>query len=150
PHDVIVSVNGNAVTSAADVSNYIGLLRVGTPLTLGMLRNGKPVTIHATIGKAQSEQVAATNSSPLRGITVANIDESSPLYGQVKGVMVTSVDPNSEAAEAGVRRGDVVTAVNREPVTNVAQFQKALKDAGSTIALLIQRNGQNIYIVLNG
>ncbi|HKT32338.1 MAG TPA: DegQ family serine endoprotease [Gammaproteobacteria bacterium] len=150
PHDVIVSVNGNAVTSAADVSNYIGLLRVGTPVTLGILRNGKPMTIHATIGKAQSEQLAAASSSPQWGITVANIDESSPLYGQVKGVMVTGVDPNSEAAEAGVRRGDVITAVNREQVTNVAQFQKALKNAGSTIALLIQRNGQSIYIVLSG
>ncbi|MGH8279032.1 MAG: DegQ family serine endoprotease [Gammaproteobacteria bacterium] len=153
PNDVIVSVNGSPVTSSADVSNDIGLLRVGTPVTLGIIRNGERMTIHAAIGKSQSEQVAASGASGQSaqwGLTVSNIDQGSPLYGQVKGVMVTGVDPNSEAAQAGIQRGDVVMAVNREKVTNVAEYEKALKGAGSTVALLVQHNGQPFYVVLSG
>lgn len=150
PNDVIVSVNGSPVKSAADVSNDVGLLRVGTPVTLGIIRNGKTITIHAKIGTAQESQVAATGHPELRGITVANIGASSPLYGQVKGVMVTGVDRGSEAYMAGIRKGDVISAVNRDTVTNVAEFQKALKSASKAVALRIQRHGQVFYVVLGG
>ncbi|MGH8362303.1 MAG: DegQ family serine endoprotease [Gammaproteobacteria bacterium] len=150
PNDVIVSVNGSPVSSAQDVSNVIGLLRVGTPVTLGILRNGQQITIHAKIGNTQSEQVASAEHPQLRGITVGNLNESSPLYGQVKGVLVTGVDPNSEAYAAGLRTGDVITAVNREAVSNVAEFSKALAQAGSTVALRVRHNDQVFYLVLPG
>ncbi len=150
PNDVIVSVNGSPVSSAQDVSNVIGLLRVGTPVTLGILRNGQQITIHAKIGNTQSEQVASAEHPQLRGITVGNLNESSPLYGQVKGVLVTGVDPNSEAYAAGLRTGDVITAVNREAVSNVAEFSKALAQASSTVALRVRHNDQVFYLVLPG
>jgi Do/DeqQ family serine protease len=148
PNDVIVSVNGNPVDSAADLSNSIGLLRVGTPLTLGVLRNGRPITIHAKIGTTQSEQVASAAHPQLRGITVSNLNESSPAYGQVKGVLVTGVDPNSEAYMAGVRPGDVITAVNRQAVSNIEQFRKALNQAGRAVALRLWRNDEVFYVVI--
>ena len=150
PNDVIVSVNGNPVSSAQDVSNVIGLLRVGTPVTLGILRNGQQITIHAKIGNTQSEQIASAEHPQLRGMTVSNLNESSPLYGQVKGVLVTGVDPNSEAYSAGLRQGDVITAVNREAVSNVAEFRKALDQAGGTVALRVRRDDQIFYLVLSG
>ncbi|HKV97486.1 MAG TPA: DegQ family serine endoprotease [Gammaproteobacteria bacterium] len=150
PNDVIVSVNGNPVSSAQDVSNVIGLLRVGTPVTLGILRNGQQITIQAKIGNTQSEKIASAEHPQLRGISVGNLNESSPAYGQVKGVQVTGVDPNSEAYMAGIRQGDVITAVNREAVGNVAEFRKALNQAGGTVALRIWRNDQVFYVVLGG
>ena len=150
PNDVIVSVNGNPVASAQDVRNVIGLLRVGTPVTLGILRNGQQITIHAKIGNTQSEQIASAEHPQLRGMTVSNLNESSPLYGQVKGVLVTGVDPNSEAYSAGLRQGDVITAVNREAVSNVAEFRKALDQAGGTVALRVRRDDQIFYLVLSG
>ena len=150
PNDVIVSINGNPVDSAADLSNTIGIMRVGTPLTLGVIRNGQSVTIHATIGKQQSEQIATSSHPQLRGITVSNLNESSPLYGQVKGVLVTGVDPNSEAYITGLRQGDVITAVNREPVADVEQFRKALGKTSGAVALRVRRNDQIFYLVLGG
>ena len=57
--------------------------------------------------------MASSTHPQLHGITVSNLNESSPLFGQVKGVLVTR-DPNSEAYMAGLRQGDVITAVNRE------------------------------------
>jgi Do/DeqQ family serine protease len=150
PNDVIVSVNGNPVTSAQDLSNAIGVLRVGTPLTLEVIRNGKSFTIHATIGKQQSEQVGSSEHPQLRGIHFSDLNESSPLYGQVKGVLVTGVDPNSEAFMAGLRQGDVITAVNREAVSDVQQFRKALSQVRGAVALRVRRNDQVFYLVLSG
>ena len=150
PNDVIVSINSNPVESAADLSNTIGIMRVGTPLTLGIIRDGKNMTIQAKIGKQQSEQVASSEHPQLRGITVSNLNESSPLYGQVKGVLVTGVDPNSESYMAGLRQGDVITAVNREAVADVAQFRKALGKTSGAVALRVRRNDQIFYIVLGG
>ncbi len=148
PDDVIVSVNGNPVNGAADLGNSIGVMRVGTPLTLGVIRNGKTLTIHATIGKQQSEQAGSAAHPELRGIIVSDLSEGSPLYGQVKGVLVTGVAPNSEAFLAGLRPGDVITAVNRESVSNVGEFRRALKSTGGAVALRIRRGDQAFFVVL--
>ena len=148
PDDVIVSVNGNPVNGAADLGNSIGVMRVGTPLTLGVIRNGKTLTIHATIGKQQSEQAGSAAHPELRGIIVSDLSEGSPLYGQVKGVLVTGVAPNSEAFLAGLRPGDVITAVNRESVSNVGEFRRALKRTGGAVALRIRRGDQAFFVVL--
>ncbi len=148
PDDVIVSVNGNPVSGAADLSNSIGVMRVGTPLTLGVIRNGKTLTLHATIGKQQSEQAGSAAHPESRGITVSDLSEGSPLYGQVKGVLVTGVAPNSEAFLAGLRPGDVITAVNRESVSNVGEFRRALKRTGGAVALRIRRGDQAFFVVL--
>ncbi|MGH8415435.1 MAG: PDZ domain-containing protein, partial [Gammaproteobacteria bacterium] len=150
PNDVIVSVNGSPITSAADLANAVGAMRVGTPLTLGVIRNGKQMTINAKIGKAESEQIASSEHPQLRGITVSNLNESSPLYGQVKGVLVTGVDPNSEAYMAGLRQGDVITAINRETVADVMQFRKALSHINGPVALRVRHNDQIFYLVLPG
>ncbi len=147
-NDVIVSINGNPVTSAADLSNTIGAMRVGTKLNLGVIRNGRTITINASIGKLESQQVASSAHPQLRGITVSNLNESSPLYGQVKGVLVTGVDPNSEAYMAGLRQGDVITAVNRAVVANVAEFRQALSHITGPVALRVRRNDQIFYLVL--
>ena len=148
PDDVIVNVNGNPVSGAADLSNSIGVMRVGTPLTLGVIRNGKTLTIHATIGKQQSEQAGSAAHPELRGMIVSDLSEGSPLYGQVKGVLVTGVAPNSEAFLAGLRPGDVITAVNRESVSNVGEFRRALKSIGGAVALRIRRGDQAFFVVL--
>jgi len=58
------------------------------------------------------------------------------------------VDPNSEAFMAGLRQGDVITAVNREPITNVTEFRKALGKIHGTVALRVRRNDQIFYLVL--
>ncbi len=148
PNDVIVSIDGNPVSSAADLTNDIGVMRVGTRITLGIVRNGHSMSVHAVIGKSQSTEIASNGHSELRGISVSDLNESSPLFGQVKGVLVTGVDPNSEAYTADLRQGDVITAVNREPVANVEEFRKAMGRNTGTVALRVRRNDQVFYIVL--
>ncbi|HET7649737.1 MAG TPA: PDZ domain-containing protein, partial [Gammaproteobacteria bacterium] len=148
PNDVITSVNGSPVSTSADVSNAIGVLRVGSKVSLGILRNGRPMTIVATIGQRHEESLSNTNHPELRGLSVNNMDAGSPLYGQVKGVQVTGVERDSEAYMAGIRVGDVITAVNRTPISNVEEFRKALGQSKGGVALRVQRQDQVFYVVL--
>jgi serine protease Do len=66
-------------------------------------------------------------------------------------VVVTQVRPYSRAAEAGLARGDVIQEVNREPVTNVAAFDRAVRRAGDQpVLLLVNRGGRTLFIVVDG
>ena len=122
--------------------------RLGSRVNLGIIRNGKPLTIVATIGKPTSESAGSAEHPELRGLSVSNLDASSPLYGQLKGVQVTGVDPNSAAYMAGLRPGDVITAVNREPVSNVEEFRKALGSTKGAVALRVRRGDQAFFLVI--
>jgi serine protease Do len=66
-----------------------------------------------------------------------------------KGVVVTDVAPDSPSADAGLQRGDVIEQVNRHPVANVAEFNRAVREAGKqTIVLLVNRGGQTSFVVV--
>lgn len=147
--DVITAVNGRPVKSAQALASYIGIRRADTPLTLTVYRDGKKMTVHAKIGKASAStsSSAAAGGHPELGATFGNIDKSSPLYGQVKGVEVGNVQRGGEAAAAGLRPGDVIVAVNRHPVHNLAQFKKALQRKG-TLVLTVQRNNNAFFVVI--
>jgi S1-C subfamily serine protease len=67
-----------------------------------------------------------------------------------RGVAVTAVDPQGAAAEAGLRQGDVIEEVNREPVRTADQLRSALKASGSRPALvLVNRRGDSLYVTLS-
>jgi Do/DeqQ family serine protease len=151
--DVIVSLNGQPVTSNAELSSTLGVMRVGTDVTLGVVRNGRETPIKATIGKAPSEQAGGETrgegSSESHGLHVANLDKNSPLYGQVQGVVITDIDPNSDAALAGLQPGDVIIAVDRKSVKDVAQFNEAAeKSKGGALFLTVRRDDQVFYVSL--
>ena len=71
------------------------------------------------------------------------------LSPSIHGVVVTDVSPDSPAAGAGVRRGDVIEEVNRQPVDSTTEYRKALRRAGNqSLVLLVNRNGNTTFIVI--
>lgn len=145
---MITEVNGQKVTNASMLASYVAVLRIGTPLTLKIYRNGKPMVIHAKVGKKPNTTGTANgtmNSSVPIGATFANITQSSPLYGQVQGVIVTQVQPGEAADEAGLQPGDVITAIDRRPIHNLAQFNEALGVYKGKTVLLTVRRGNNVF-----
>lgn len=146
--DVITAVNGKPVTSAQKLSSYIGIRRVGTKLKLIVYRDGEKMTIRAKIGKRNTETSAATGGHPRLGADFGNIDKDSPLYGQVKGVIVERVKPNGAAAAAGLRPGDVIVAVNRRPIHNLAQFKNALAQDKGTLLLTVRRGNSAFFVTI--
>jgi Do/DeqQ family serine protease len=153
PGDVILDINGQPVTSNSGLSSTIGVMRVGSQVNIGLMRDGKPMTVNATIGKSEeSEDGGATGEQDLHGLTVGNIEKGTPLFGQVQGVVVSAVEPDSDAADAGLKAGDVIVAVAQQAIKNVAEFKKAAGASGkdSSLFLTVRRGDQMFYVSLGG
>ncbi|PWG65526.1 DegQ family serine endoprotease [Sediminicurvatus halobius] len=144
--DVITAVNGQAINNANDLANAIGLLRVGTEVEITFLRDGRERRVTAVVEDPASGSVSAERLHPaLAGARFSELDERSPLFGEVRGVLVTGVEPGSRAARY-LREGDVILSVNREPVPNLAAFRRAVR--GAERLLLNIRRGESAFFVL--
>src|SRR5690606_39620110 len=81
----------------------------------------------------------------------SDLDESSPLFGKVKGVMVREVERGSPAARAGgvgLRAGDIITSVNRQEVTSLEDFRKLASGEGGLLLLNIRRGNTALFIAV--
>jgi serine protease Do/serine protease DegQ len=148
--DVITAVNGREIKEFAQLRNAIGLLRIGDTVTIDVLREGKPKTFTAKIIAAKETTVTSSGTRlhpGLEGAVFAEMDSDHPLAGRVEGVLVKEVEPGSAAAEAGLMPGDVVTSVNRRPITSLDAF-KALAGVKSGQVLLHLRRGRGALFLL--
>ena len=146
--DIITAVNGKEIERPQDLVNAIGLKPVGTKVELTIIRDGKELTKTATIGSPSENEVAGGSLAPhFKGATFSDLDERSPLFGKVRGVMVSNVKDGSPAAAAGLQEGDVVTSVNRQPVENLKQFEKAVKGK-ERLLLNVRRGNAALFILL--
>ncbi len=148
--DVIVSVNGRRVESAADVRNRIGLLRVGERVALEMLRNGAQKRIETVIEAPTLTRLDGKELHPrLAGAQFSNIEEGMPQYGRVQGVLVAELDPRGPAVHTGLRPGDVVVSINRIPVSNINELENAARRGdGSGLLLNVQRGGTAMFLLI--
>jgi serine protease Do/serine protease DegQ len=147
--DVVTTVNGRAVEDAADLRNAIGLLRVGDTVSLGLLRQGKNMDVKAKIGQAVEQKAAAKDISPrLAGAELATVAEDQFGGRRRGGVLVVSVQPDSPAQQAGLRKDDVIVSANKKPVANVEELRKAAQNGGRALVLNIQRGDGALFLVL--
>ena len=155
--DVITSINGTDVTDFQELRLRISQSAPGDTVKLGVMRNGKKMEVTAKLidlpEKAEASAAPAQSENSMEGVKV---DELTPQIAQqlglsagTRGVVVTSVDPNSSAAEGGIQRGDVIQEINHMPVTNTEQFRTAVKAAGDQpMLLLVNRKGSTAYAVI--
>jgi len=147
--DIIVKVNDRDIRSRSELRTAIGLLRVGETIRLEILRDGKQRTMTAVIAEPSVEQLAGEVLSPwLNGAVFGEIDESSPLYGRIAGVIVAEIKADSPAQRGGLRPGDIVVAVNRRPVASLGDLRHAAVPGDNRILLNIQRGQMALFIVL--
>jgi serine protease Do len=157
PGDVVRKFNGREVNSSADLLAMTATTNPGTPVTLGVLRNGQPITVKATL--EQRPNNLAYSGSPrrspsngtLRGVTVQEltptIRRQLGIPAGVHGVVVTEVDPSSPAAQY-LEQGDVITSVNRQEVNSMADFNKLAAEATGQTLLRVIHQGQAAFIVI--
>ena len=154
--DVIVSLNSQPVSSNSGLSSTLAVMRVGSEVALGIERNGTPITIKAVIGKPAGATEAggngggSTGGGELHGLRVGPLGKDSSLYGEVQGVVITGVAPDSDAAYAGLQEGDVIIAVHQKPVKDVAEFEAAARANKGALFLTIRREDQMFYVSLGG
>jgi serine protease Do len=169
--DVIMTFNGNEVSRLRDLPRLVAETAPDTGVKMKVWRNGQPVELHATLGELpNNEQVAsATNGREQDGEQdeAARADalgmHLAPLNSQlrrelhtgkeVQGVVITQVDPGSAAAEVGLNEGDVVVAIDQQPVKTPQEAAAKLKEAASSpkksALLLLNRRGVTQYVGVN-
>jgi len=165
--DVILRVNGQEVTPDQTVSYLIANTSVGSRVPVEIIRDGRRQTLQVQVGQRPTEEELARqgggggeDGQPLGEETPVAPGSAlglslQPLNPQIlralnlpettRGVVVTSVDPGSDAAEKGIRRGYVIVSVNRQAVTTPAQVLAAVdaaRRAGRTSVLLLVKPGQ--------
>jgi len=156
--DVIVKLNGQAESDSNDLRNTISQMAPGTQVKLDIWRDGKVQPFTVTLGelpkdKAEAESSDETGGSEMQGIEVQDltpeISQELNLSAGTHGVVVTSVDPASAAAAAGINRGDLIQEINHKPVANASQYKQLMSGAGAQpILLLINRGGITSYVVV--
>ena len=162
--DVVTAVNGEPITDAGHLRLRISRTAPGTAVKLTVQRPEGQRELTVTLGTLP-DRLARTgpggdeedggfgsgSGSALQGVSVtdltAEIAAELQLPRGTKGVVVSRVASDSAAAQAGLRRGDLITQVNRRPVNSVAEFEQAVGRSGSAL-LLVNRGGGSVFIVV--
>ena len=149
PGDVITSVNKKKVKKAADVRLHIGLLPVGEKVVFEILREGKRKKLTAVIApRAEVARNPSAINPRLKGVSIGDIEEDSPYFGRIEGVVVVEIERASHAWNSGMRQGDIITSVNREPVKNLSTFLKAVDGKNNSLLLRIVRGRSAAFLVI--
>jgi serine protease Do len=153
PGDFIYQVAGNAVENTAALSRAIGTQRVGSRVRLGLLRNGRERTVRVTLAERGTDEEVQDNSRLWPGFTVVELTEEMrnglDLPFWQRGVVVSGVVPNTPAAEAGLRRGDLISDVDEEGLGSVAEFYEALNGARGDVSLEVRRRRETETLKLD-
>jgi serine protease Do len=157
--DVIRKVNGQTIEDSGQLTAMVTNLNPGTEVTLEALRDGKPLTFKVKLGERAANLGArggvgkAPSEGTLRGIAVQNLTPSMRqqlgLPARTQGVMISDLDPNSPAAQAGLQPGDVIESINRRPVSSVADFNNLAAEAKGQVLLRINRQGEGVFVVIS-
>ena len=164
--DVIRKVNGYEVKDTISLVNRISEADIGSNLTIDLVRDGRAKSVTAQITEQPADLVARMNrnqNDPGRpgrpenalfaGIEVRNLTqqlrEEAKVPPSVNGVIVTSVDPDSPVAQQ-VKPGDVIEQINRQPVSNVAEFEAIVGqlDSDRPVMVGLARNRQRSFVII--
>lgn len=154
--DIVLKVDGTPVESSGRLRNLIAAKGGNSKAAIEVLRGGKTLVVEVTLGELQDEPTAKQGADAKAvgtlglGLAPLNdalrrrleLDASDPAK-----VVIADVESGSPADEAGLRPGDLLMEVNRQPIKDVAAAQKQLK-TGDKVLVLVRRNGVSLYKVL--
>jgi len=153
--DIILEVNSKPVANANELRMSISMMQPAATVKLSVVRNGGRHDISVKLGQLPTPEEHAQmekngSESALEGVAVDNLDAQTAqelgLPPNATGVVVKDVSPSSPYADSGLRRGDVIQEVNRQPVKDVADFEKAMRKGGKEPLLLVNRHGSTMYL----
>jgi serine protease Do len=145
--DVIIAIDGQPVHTAGDVSSRVGMAAPGDRIKLSVWHDKTSREVTVTLGKVQAERglAVAQGEGGSLGLTVRPLErQEMQRAGTDHGLVVE--ETAGPAAQAGIEAGDVVLALNGKPVHSVEQIRQLMKSHPQHVALLIARDGQQIFI----
>ena len=167
--DVITAINGTKVQDFNELTLAVTQHAPGDSVSLDVYRNGQPMKVNVTLaqrptglewaegkrGQSQgnSEENDNTGNTSARGITVEaltpELAQQVNVPATTKGVIVSDIDQGSTAAESGVGQGDVITGVDRKPVSSVGEFTRLMNASqGKSVLVTVNHGGQTRFLVV--
>ncbi|HLZ73532.1 Do family serine endopeptidase [Phenylobacterium sp.] len=154
--DLVLKVNGHAVTSSGDLTRQVAMVKAGDPIQIEIRRDGRPQALTIRSGLRPSEEQLALNDGGDGGPLGERGGSASGGLGLMVapheggGLTVERVSPASDAGQKGVRPGDVIEQVGGKKANSVADVSaaiKAAKEAGhKQVLLLVTHNGRHVYL----
>ncbi len=164
--DVITLFDGIAIEDTRELVRIVGNSPVGKEVPVTVLRNGDLAELVVTLGRRETEEAVAfpvadetpetAEPTEMLGLTLSDItDELTEQFGLSvnEGLVITSINPDSEAASKGLVEGDVITEAGQQKVTSVEDFETRIeeaRDAGrKSLLLLVRRGGDPRFVALS-
>jgi Do/DeqQ family serine protease len=151
--DIIVAMDGEAVTSASQLRNVIGQKQPGSAIRIRVLRDSKELTVTATLEPqtaSASTPAAPRDETTVDGVTLGAIPKNNPNFGKVRGIYVVSITVGSAFDEAGLQAGDIIVSAGRTPVSTPSDFAQIMRSRKQGVPMLLQiRRGEtSLYLAL--
>jgi serine protease Do len=152
PGDVIRKINGQPVVAAGDLTAVVSIARPGEKVALDVWRDGRIVQLNATLANANDkpeprsrDNLAGADNGAKLGLALRPLD---PMERRQSGIATGLLveDAGGPAQVAGIQPGDVLLSVNGKPVNSVEQVRDVVGKSSKSVALLIQRGDEKIFI----
>jgi serine protease Do len=153
--DVVRTYNGQTVDNSDRFRSLVASTDPGTEVTLGILRDGRSLTLKLTLGEQPAGLAGggagqAPAESTLRGISVQeltpSIREQLGLGPHTRGVVISDLEPDCPAAQQGLQPGDVIESIDRQPVSSVPEFDRLAARATGDVLLRVNRQGTSGFV----
>jgi serine protease Do len=161
----VTALNGDTVKDARDLSRRIGAMQPGKKVELSIWRGGKAQSLTVELGTLPADQKEAATDDhdqqpqaqePASEKALADLGIAVGPSDDGKGLAITQIDPNSDAADKGIKEGEKITSVNNQEVSSAADVVKVLNQAkkdGRTRALFQIQSGEGsrfVALSING
>ena len=148
--DVILAVGSRNIERAGSLSSAIGLSTPGQSVKLKVWRDGSEKTVDAKLGGEQNSDTQVASKDPANqgvklGLSLRPLTAQERRGAGVEQGMVVE-QAAGPAAQAGIEAGDVLVAINGKPVQSIEQVRSVLQSKPKSVALLVQRDGQMLFV----
>lgn len=156
--DVVISLNGQKIEKARDLSRLAADLKPGSAAKMQILRAGKPVSLTVAVGRMPDEEQMIARAPSRENVASTLGFQAQDLTPEIArqvgartrtGVVISNVAQGSPAAQVGLQRGDVIIEVNQKRVRNVSEMLESLnKEKGTGNLFFIERKGSTFYMAI--
>ncbi len=151
--DIIVEFDRKEIKDSADLPSQVARVAPGMSVPIKVLRDGTEMTLPLIVGEMKESEIIASTQEGDLGLTVQPVTpqlaENLGLE-RAEGLVISAVKRGSAAEEAGLRSGDVITEINRQPIKNLADYNRELtrSEKAKSVLLLVRRGQSSLFLAL--
>ena len=148
--DIVTSINNRAVKTVAEVDTQVALSPVGEKVPISLLREGRKIHTEFFIEvEAHSGRLSPFKNSRFADSTIGEIPSSSRFYGRVAGVQIEEIKSSSPAWISGLRKGDIIQAINGRKVRSVGEFVQTVSQFTDRLRVTVRRGRQVALVTID-